>query len=367
MSIVYVGMDVHKNSFTLCGLYRNGETTRFLRNKQTNPSVDAVVRYVNEARKEFGEDVKVLCCYEAGCLGYYLERQLQVRNIPCVIVATDTSMNKGKKNDRRDAHSLAHNLDSAEYKSVHIPTPEDEAVREYIRMRYSYKQELKRTKNKILALCLRHGFKYDGKTNWTTHHIAWMKKIDWKLPILAETFKEYLARYDWLKMRINDQDAMIESLAQKTEYREAVKKLCCFMGIKVHTALSLLVEIGDFRRFNTAYAFCMYLGLTPSEDSSGSKGHYGAITKKGNSYIRRLLVEAAQCFSRTRKGFKSAALKQRQAGMPADIIRYADKANERFKAKYLRVNMRSHRNVAVVAVAREMACFIWGMMTDRIA
>ena len=139
------------------------------------------------------------------------------------------------------------------------------------------------------------------------------------------------------------------------------------MGIKTHTALSLLVEIGDFRRFATAYVFCVYLGLTPSEDSSGSKGHYGSITKKGNSHIRRLLVEAAECFGRSRKGFKSAALKQRQAGMPEDIIRYADRANERFKAKFYRINMRSHWNVAVVAVAREMACFIWGMMTDRIA
>lgn len=152
-------------------------------------------------------------------------------------------------------------------------------------------------------------------------------------------------------------------------YGERVRRLGCFIGIKPHTALSLLVEVGDFRRFEKAPNFAGFLGLVPGEDSSGGGRNSLAITKAGNSHLRRLLVESSQSYSRGTIGFKSKGLKKRQEGNPPEVVAYADRANERLRRRYYRMALknRAKRNVAIVAVARELACFIWGMMTDEIA
>ena len=147
-----------------------------------------------------------------------------------------------------------------------------------------------------------------------------------------------------------------------------MEKLGCFRGIAAHTALSFCVEIGDFRRFATAQQFASYLGLVPGECSSGDKQQYTGITKAGNSHLRKLLVETAQVFGRSAtKSGKSVALKERQAKCDSLTVAYADKANARLKKKYFKIAMRSKVNIAKTAVAREMACFIWGMMTDNIS
>lgn len=368
MSIVYIGMDVHKNSYTLSALYRNGEYSRYLKAKTIQASPGAVIRYINDVRREVGSDVPVRCGYEAGCLGYYLQRELSKKGIPCEVMVP-VSMQNGKKNDRRDSHTLAKNLDSTDYQKVYIPTIQDEAVKDYIRMRDNTMHALKQVKNQIMAFCLRHGFKYTGKTNWTQAHIAWLKKLDWPHPLLKETMDEYLARLEWLKMQLKSMDAKIERISQKEPYKEKVGKLSCFMGVKSLTALAALVEVGDFNRFATAYVFDVYLGLVPRENSSSDNKRFGRITKQGNSHLRSLLIEAAQCFGRSRKGFKSQELKQRQKGQPEEVVRYADRANERMKAKFARMRLLHEKawNVAVTAIARELACFMWGMMTGRIA
>ena len=161
-------------------------------------------------------------------------------------------------------------------------------------------------------------------------------------------------------------DRRIEELAQRDAYREKVNRLVCFKGIRTHTALSLIVEVGDFQRFPTAGQFASFLGLVPGEHSSGDSQHRGAITKAGNSHLRRLLVESGNCYNRVQVGRKSAALKQRQEGNPPDVIAYADKANDRLRRKYVRITTRSKANIAKTAVARELACFIWGMMNGKL-
>ncbi len=163
-------------------------------------------------------------------------------------------------------------------------------------------------------------------------------------------------------------DCRIEEFSRTETYLEPVQKLGCLRGIAAHTALSLCVEVGDFNRFATAQQFASYLGLVPGECSSGDKQHYTGITKAGNSHLRKLLIEAAQVFSRcATKSGKSAALKKRQAKCDPVIIAYADKANARLKKKYFRIAMRSKANIAKAAVARELACFVWGIMTEHIA
>lgn len=163
-------------------------------------------------------------------------------------------------------------------------------------------------------------------------------------------------------------DKRIEELASKDEYRESVKKLCCFIGIKTHTALSVLIEVGDFQRFASAQKFASYLGLVPGEDSSGDEQTRLGITKAGNRHVRMLLTETSQCYARGQIGFKSKELKSRQAGNSPQVIAYADKANERLRRRYYKMVLGKSKkhNVAKTAIARELACFMWGMMTDHI-
>ena len=232
-------------------------------------------------------------------------------------------------------------------------------------MRDDHKITLKQKKQQMNALCIRHGCIYEGN-NWTQAHLKWMRKLE--LPeLVRETLNEYLATYDELTAKIERFDKRIQELADQTQYQEKVKKLECLLGIKTHTALSLIVETGDFARFSKGNVYAAYLGLAPGEHSSSDDTNRLGITKAGNSHLRRLLIEASGGICKGVIGQKSKALKARQSGNTAEVIAYADKANVRLRRKYYKLIHRGKkRNVAVAAVARELACFVWGMMVDDI-
>ena len=250
-----------------------------------------------------------------------------------------------------------------------MPTPEDETVKEYIRMRGAQKRALKVMKQQILAFVLRHGKRFDGgRSNWTKKHVNWLKSL--RLGgVLQESLDEYLISYEYMKNKVDRLDKRIEELARGERYQDKVKRLTCLLGIKDHTALATIVEIGDFKRFASAEKLASFLGLVPGENSSGGRQNRGNITKAGNSHVRKLLVEAAQCYTRGAAGYKSVTLKRRQNGNTPQIIAYADKANERLRRKFYRMTLKngSKRNIAATAIARELACFIWGMTTDNAA
>ena len=367
---VYIGMDVHKESFTLC-CFALGETEPGY--VQTIPSDHIlVIKYVNRMRKLYGEETEFICGYEAGCLGYTLYHQLKEDGLECVILAPTTMMEqKGKKRvktDKRDAKKIAKCLAYHTYSPVHIPTEEDDQVKEFIRMRDDIKANLKRTKQQIISFCLRHGLVYtQTRTTWTQAHLKWLR--DQKLPgLYQETLDEYILQLTQLMEKVERLDKRIEDLSNRETYKEAVDHLTCFIGIKRPTALAVIAEVGDFRRFATACQFSSYLGLTPGEDSSGDGQKRLSITKAGNTHVRRLLVEAAQSYGRGKAGYKSKVLKDRQEGNPPRVIAYADRANERLRRKYYSMLFRGKRaNVAKTALARELACFIWGMMNEKLA
>ena len=227
---------------------------------------------------------------------------------------------------------------------------------------------LKKIKQQILAFCLRHSYRYDGKSHWTAAHLKWLRSLTPEA-LYKEILDEYLLTYQNLSDKLERMDKRIEELASLEEYKEAVKKLCCFIGVRTHTALSVLVEVGDFKRFASAKNFASYLGLVPGENSSGENQTRLGITKAGNSHIRLLLTEASQCYARGQIGFKSKELKSRQSGNTPEVIAYADKASERLRRRYYKMVLGSCKkhNVAKTAIARELACFMWGMMTDCIA
>ena len=367
----YVGMDVHKESFTL----------RYFMVEMDTPSAPVripadyklVLKYLDSIRNHLGDDVRIICGYEAGCLGYTLYRQLVSHNQECVILAPSTMPEpKGKKKiktDNRDAGDIATSLAYRTYKPVHVPTEQDEQVKEFLRMRDDHKQALKKIKQQILAFCLRHGLQYEGtKNHWTATHLQWLHSLALEA-VYQETLEEYLLTYRQLADKLERLDRRIEELAAGDPYRDHVKKLSCFLGIKTYTALSVLTEVGDFNRFPIANQFASYLGLVPGEHSSSDNRNRLGITKAGNRHVRMLLIEAAQRYGRGKVGYKSNALKDRQAGNEPAVIAYADRANERLRRRYYHMVLGNNKkaNVAKVAIARELACFIWGMMTGKMA
>ena len=184
-----------------------------------------------------------------------------------------------------------------------------------------------------------------------------------------ETLKEYLLTYEYLTEKISRFDERIEELASVERYEEKAKHMSCLLGIKTHIALLMIVEVGDFERFEKAPKFASFLGLVPSEDSSDARVNRYSITKAGNCHLRRLLVEAAQSYTRGNVGHKSMALKQRQKRNSPEVIAHADKANERLRRRFYKMTLNKgvNRNVATTAIARELACFIWGMMTEHVS
>jgi transposase len=277
-----------------------------------------------------------------------------------------TQQGKRVKTDKRDALVIAQCLAYGCYHAVYVPTEEDDSVKEYLRMRDDHKCALKRVKQQINAFCLRHGHVYSGN-KWTAKHISWLRKLNLS-SLYRETLDEYLATFEEFSAKLERIDQRIEELAAQVRYQEKVKRLGCFLGIKTHTALSLIVETGDFSRFAKGNIYAAYLGLAPGEHSSGAKTNRTGISKAGNSHLRTLLIESARGICKGAIGHKSKDLRQRQNGNSAEVIAYADKANTRLRSKYYRyIRREKKKNVAVAAVARELACFVWGMMTNHIA
>ena len=369
-SILYVGMDVHKENYTLCCYTIDKDEVQY--KQKISADYKIILKYLERMRKYHPEGIEIVCGYEAGCLGYTLYHQLMDHGVKCIILAPTTmgiTNNNRIKTDKRDAENIAKCLAFHTYSEVHVPTVEDEAVKDYIRMRDDHKKALKINKQQILAFILRHGYRYTASKNyWTLKHIKWLKSLDLG-GVLQESLNEYLITFDYLIDKLERFDKRIEGLACDERYRESVKKLMCLIGVKTHTALATIVEIGDFKRFANAEKLAAFLGLVPSEDSSGDKQSRGRITKAGNSHVRRLLVESAQSYTRGAVGYKSKDLKCRQSGNKPQVIAYADKANERLRRKFYRMvlNNGTKRNVATTAIARELACFMWGLMTDNIA
>lgn len=368
-SILSVGMDVHKNSFSLCAY--DGMTGEIVSEATFVSDVKLIIKFIEQLKSRFEEEVEIRCGYEAGCLGYSLCKSLKARGINCVILAPTTmqvsAKNKVVKNDRMDALNIAKNLAANSFKEVYVPKEEDVEVKEYIRMIHDFKKELKRVKQEILALLLRHGYQYDGKAKWTIRYMKWIQELEMS-ELQREIINEYLSEMDSLSNKIERFMDRVDEMYQSERYNEKVSKLRCFKGIDTFSAMTLQVETADFTRFPNAKAYASYTGLTCGEHSSGDKNNRTGITKQGNTTIRKALIECAQALVKGNiYAPKSKRLKSRQKGQSVEVISYADRATERLMRKYHKLIERNvPRNKAIVAVARELACFVWGMETGNI-
>lgn len=370
--ILRIGMDVHSTNYTLCAMEPViGEDDRIFATIDVAPDCKNILLFIENLKMKLGMDYEydIQCGYEAGCLGYSLYNQLTAANVKCVILAPTTMLTQQGvrvKTDARDARMIAQCLSYGGYHAVYIPTEEDDSVKEYLRMRDDHKLALKKVKQQINAFCLRHGHHY-AQGKWTIAHWKWLKKLELS-ELYREVLDEYMASYEEFVAKIERFDQRIEELASQERYAEKVKKLGCFLGIKTHTALSLIVETGDFTRFAKGNIYAAFLGLAPGEDSSGSKTNRTGLSKAGNGHLRKLLIESAGGICKGMVGHKSKDLKARQNGNTVEVIAYADRANTRLRSRYYKfIRQGKARNVAVAAIARELACFVWGMMTDNIS
>ena len=358
-------MDVHSTNYTLSSYVF--EEDRHFATVKLSAETDSILNYINRVKKEYGDDIDIVTGYEAGCLGYTLYKDLKNNGIECIIVAP-TSLPKQKageiKTDKRDARKIAHALAAGNYKAVYVPDDHDDEIKQYIRMRDDHKLALKKIKQQILSFCLRNGYRFsEGKNHWTMKHLKWLRNLE--MPQLLKTIlEEYLISYDYYSLRIEQMDSRIEEFAKEERYKQNCEKLCCLSGISTHKALCHIVETSDFGRFRKASSYSAYIGAVPGEDSSSENVKRLGLTKAGNAHLRTLDIEAAHAIGRTSKK-KSKTLMERQSGCSPEIIAYCDKANERMRKMYIDISLRKNRQIAAAAVARELSCFIWGLMTGH--
>ena len=372
-SIVYVGMDVHVDNYTFACYEENKGV--YAQNQIKNADWKSVIKYLEKIQNNRpGEEIHFLCGYEAGCLGYSLYHELMKAetkvSLECIIIAPTTMAVQGNrtKTDRRDACMIAKNLAYGTYSRVYVVDDEDNGVKDFIRMRDDTKDRCKSIKQQLQALCLRHGKRYSEGGAWTTRHREWLKKLDLGEKNSNRALQEYLRQLYIAEEDLERYDREIEEIAIGEKYSEKVGQLKCLRGVQTLTALAAIVEIGDFLRFATAERYAAFLGLVPGEHSSGGTINRTPITKQGNIHLRRMMVEAAQSYARASIYEKSKTLKSKQAGQDQNIIDYCDKQSLYMAKKYRRLCAQGkNKNVAKTAIARQLACSVWGIMTGNIA
>jgi len=363
MSVQYVGMDVDKQKIVLARLGATPDTR----------AVEQVIANTPSAVKKYFASLlgaaEVHATYEAGCFGFGLYRQLSAMGVTVVLAAPGLIPRKPAdriKTDRRDAQSLALALRAGQLTGIYVPTEQDESVRDYLRMYESLRGDLRVCKQRVLQFLLRRGISYDGGSPWTVKHRHWLSALPFPQARDRQTLDMYLSQMQELEAKCAEAAAEVEAIAAQDCYRQQTKKLTAFKGIKTLIALSFVTDIGDFRRFSNARQFMAYLGLVPSERSSGNKRRQGGITKAGNSHLRRLLVEAAWHYRSYHPS--SRDLTERRRGVEAAVLSYINRAGRRLNRKYMHMLLRGKRSqVAVTAVSRELAGFLWGVMTDQVA
>jgi transposase len=305
----------------------------------------------------------VRVAYEAGPTGYGLARACAAAGIACTVAAPSKIQRAPAdrvKTDRRDAERLARLLRLGELVAVRVPEPHEEAARDLVRAREDARGELMRARHRLSKLLLRHGLVYDASA-WTLAHDAWLRRQRFESRPLQLALEESYAAALQAKARRDLLDQAIAELAVEPPFADTVARLCCLRGVGTLTAFALTVELGDWSRFQPQ-SLGPFLGLTPSEDSSGERRRLGSITKTGNTHVRRLLVEAA--WQQRRPLRESATLTRRRQGQPAAVRDRADRSARRLHARWQALERRGkRRTVVAVAVARELAGHCWALAT----
>lgn len=357
-STIWVGLDWHADSVVGSVFAATGSEP--LERLEGVPDARGLARLMRRL-KGFGGDVR--CVYEAGPCGYEPQRALTRAGIACAVAAPSLIPRRPGdrvKTDRRDADKLGRLYRAGELTLVAVPDEGQEALRDLVRAREDAKVDLLRRRHRLGKFLLRYGYRYRDGEAWTQRHWGWIRSIHFTQPHAQAVFEEYQAAVVEGLEQVARFDRLLE---QAVHDPELASKASCFQalrGVATRTALTVIAEVGDLRRFAKASQFMGATGLIPSEHSSGEKRRQGAITRTGNAHLRRVLVEAAWHY-RHRPG-PSRDLARRRQGQPLAVLAIARKAEARLHRKYQRLIQRGKRSTqAVVAVARELAGFIWAI------
>lgn len=307
----------------------------------------------------------VRVAYEAGPTGFGLARALAARGIECTVAAPgkiDRPAQDRVKTDRRDAERLARLLMIGGLHPVRVPTPAEEAMRDLVRAREDVRGDLMRARHRVAKLLLRHDLRFEGN-NWTQRHLDWLGRVQLPEPVAQSVLLDGIGSIDALLVRRESLESQMASLVEGSPWEQQVARLRCLRGIDTLSALGLCAEVGDFERFARPAQLMSYLGLVPSENSSGGRRRQGSITKSGSRHARRLLVEAAWHYRRAPR--KGRELKRRQEGQPQAVCAISWRAQQRLHRSWVRLDHErgKRRTLCAVAVARELTGFCWAVTT----
>jgi len=361
-STLFVGLDVHKETIAVAyvGEERDAEVVSWGTIGTRQGDIDKLLRKLQAKGKTLH------LVYEAGPCGYWLYRYLTKKKLTCWVVAPSCIPKKANarvKTDRRDAVHLARLLRSGDLTPLYIPNVEDEALRDVVRAREEVLKDLKAAKVRLKAFLLRQDLRYEGRATWGPAHLRWLAEVVCPAPAQQIVFQEYVRAVSEQTERLQRLEAELPALVQSWRWLPVVEAIQALRGVQFIAAVTLIAELGDLTRFANPRHLMSYLGLIPSEHTSGERRRQGSITKMGNSHARRVLVEGAWAYRYPAK--VSRHLQLRLEKVPKAIQDISWKAQVRLCKRYRRLVARGKQvNQVVVAIAREMAAFVWAIARE---
>jgi transposase len=356
---LYVGMDVHKESIAVAYIARDHDAqVIYLGTIGTRQAdIDQLIRQLHSKAKH------LVFVYEAGPCGYWLYRYLSKKGYVCWVVAPSLIPKKAGdrvKTDRRDAVQLARLMRSGDLTPVYVPTVEDEAIRDLCRAREDVIADLKTAKFRLKAFLRRHDIRYTGQATWGPAHLRWLSEVVCPTPAQQIVFQEYVRAVTEHTERLQRLEQELQEHVKSWRLNPVVEALQALRGVQFTVAVTTVAELGDLTRFENPRQLMKYLGLIPSEYSTGERRRQGAITKAGNTHARRALVEGAWAYRYPAK--VSRHLQLRLETQPKVIQDISWKAQVRLCKRYRRLIARGkHANQVVVAIARELVGFMWAI------
>jgi transposase len=358
--IRYVGLDVHKDSIAVAVADEGNEPAQMF------GEVPNELGALRKCLDRLGSPRGLRVCYEAGPTGYDLARDLNAAGISCTVVAPSLVPKDGRKvkTDRRDARKLAHFLRSGDLVAVHVPEPATEAMRDLVRARDDAKKAERAARHQLDKFLLRHGRIWRGTTKWTGAHVTWVGQQRFELAAAQRVLEDGITTVEQASQRVARLTQDIGELVQTWSLRPLVVALQALRGVQLVSAAVLVSEIGNYQRFTSPRQLMSYLGLIPSEHSSGGSRRQGRITRTGNSHARRILVEAAWAYRHRARLTKAIAA--RQEGVSKGVQAIAWKAQQRLHRRYVRLTSRGkNKQQTVTALARELAGFVWAIAKEK--
>jgi transposase len=356
---LFVGLDVHKDTIAVAYAAedRGAEVVSVGIIGARQYDIDKLIRKLQ------AKGATLVFAYEAGPCGYWLYRYLTRRGLTCSVVAPSLIPRKPGdrvKTDRRDALVLARLLRSGDLDAIYVPTVDDEAMRDLSRAREDAVRDLKRNRVRPKAFLLRQDLRYEGRANWNAAHLRWLARVVCPTPAQQIVFQEYVHTVTAQTDRLQRLERELHTAVTTWRLQPVVEAVQALRGVDLTGAVTLIAEVGDLTRFDTPRKLMSYLGLTPSEYSSGASRRQGGITKAGTGHARRALVEGAWAYRYPAK--VSRHLQLRLEKVPTEVRAIAWKAQVRLCKRYRLLSARGkHVNQVVVAIAREMAAFAWAI------